>query len=37
MRANKTHCKLSKDNILREEIEIKLKNKEEDWSPDGIV
>ena len=37
MRANKTHCKLSKNDILREEIETKLKNKEEDWSPDGIV
>jgi IS30 family transposase len=36
-KTNKGRCKLLKNEILRNEIETKLKNKEEDWSPDGLV
>ena len=36
-RTNKIRCKLLNDDILRNEIEVRLQNKEEDWSPDGLV
>ncbi len=36
-RTNKARCKLLNNEMLRNEIEIKLKNKEEDWSPDDLV
>lgn len=36
-KANKTHCKLLKDVVLREEIEKRLSSKEEDWSPDDLM
>ena len=34
---NKARCKLLNNDILRNEIEIRLQNKEEDWSPDNLV
>jgi transposase, IS30 family len=34
---NKARCKLLNDDILRNEIEIRLQSKEEDWSPDDLV
>ena len=36
-KTNKIRCKLLNDDILRNEIEVRLQNKEEDWSPDGLV
>jgi len=36
-KTNKIRCKLLNNEILRNEIEIRLQNKEEDWSPDGLV
>jgi hypothetical protein len=36
-KTNKIRCKLLNDDILRKEIEVRLQNKEEDWSPDGLV
>lgn len=36
-KANKTHCKLLKDLVLRDEIERRLWSKEEDWSPDDLM
>lgn len=36
-RTNTERSKLLNNNELRNEIEIRLQNKEEDWSPDGLV
>jgi len=36
-KANKTHCKLIKNDILRNEIGTRLQDKKEDWSPDWLV
>lgn len=37
IRVNKERSKLLNNNALRDEIEVRLQNKEEDWSPDGLV
>jgi len=36
-RTNKIRGKLLNNDTLRNEIEVRLQNKEEDWSPDGLV